>query len=66
MRTRVEMRTATTQYQEMNNEVETLRNGNAALETEVRRLRTDKHAIEAAARTRLNMVRANEMVVPIE
>jgi len=66
MRTRAEMRNATTQYQEMNNEVLNLRDGNAALEMEVRRLRTDTRAIESAARTRLNMVRANEIVVPVE
>jgi cell division protein FtsB len=66
MRTRAEMHNATAQYQEMNNEVLSLRDGNAALEMEVRRLRTDKSAIESAARTRLNMVRANEIVVPVE
>jgi cell division protein FtsB len=29
-------------------------------------LSTDTRAIESAARTRLNMVRANEIVVPVE
>lgn len=66
MRTRAEMRSASVQYQEMSSDVETLRNSNAALETEVRRLRTDPRAIESAARARLNMVRANEIVVPVE
>jgi cell division protein FtsB len=47
-------------------DVEQLRNSNAALETEVRRLKTDAHAIESAARARLNMVRANEIVVPVQ
>jgi cell division protein FtsL len=63
MRTRAEMRNATAQYQEMDKEVETLRNGNAALEMEVKRLSTDNRTIESAARDRLKMVRANEYVV---
>ncbi|HEY0003273.1 MAG TPA: septum formation initiator family protein [Pyrinomonadaceae bacterium] len=66
MRTHAEMRTASTQYEEMSKDVESLRNNNAALETEVRKLRTDPRTIEKAARTRLNMVRANEIVVPAE
>ena len=66
MRTHAEMRTASTQYEEMSKDVERLRNNNAALETEVRKLRTDPRTIEKAARTRLNMVRANEIVVPAE
>jgi cell division protein FtsB len=66
MRTRAEMHNASAQYQEMNKEVLSLRDGNAALELEVKRLRTDTRSIESAARTRLNMVRANEIVVPIE
>lgn len=66
LRTRAEMGTASAQYQEMSHEVENLRSGNAALEIEVRRLRTDPRAIESAARTRLNMIRANEIIVPVE
>ncbi|HEX8774610.1 MAG TPA: septum formation initiator family protein [Pyrinomonadaceae bacterium] len=66
MRTRAEVRAASEQFQSVGSEVETLRNSNAALEQEVRRLHTDPRAIESAARTRLNMVRANEVVVPVE
>ncbi len=66
MRTRAEMNTASQQYERMTAEVESLRNGNAALAQEVNRLRDDPRAIEAAARTRLNMVRANEIIVPVE
>ena len=66
MRTRAEVRAASEQFQVVGSEVETLRNSNAMLEQEVRRLHTDPRAIESAARTRLNMVRANEVVVPVE
>ncbi|HEY0544955.1 MAG TPA: septum formation initiator family protein [Pyrinomonadaceae bacterium] len=66
MRTHAEMNSASQQYEKMNSEVETLRNNNAALAGEVRRLRDDPRAIESAARTRLNMVRANEIIVPVE
>ncbi|HYE65592.1 MAG TPA: septum formation initiator family protein [Pyrinomonadaceae bacterium] len=66
MRTHAEMRAASQQYEQMNADVEMLRSSNAALELEVRRLRTDPRAIESAARTRLNMVRPNEIVVPVE
>jgi len=61
-----EMRTASDQYQRINGDVERLRSTNAQLQTEVQRLRSDPRAIEAAARARLNMVRANEIIVPVE
>ncbi len=66
MRTRAEMRVASRQYQNISTDVSALRNTNAALELEVRRLHSDPRIIESAARTRLNMVRANEIVVPVE
>jgi cell division protein FtsB len=66
MRTRAEIRAASEQYQVVGAEVETLRSTNAAIEQEVRRLHTDPRAIESAARTRLNMVRANEIIVRVE
>lgn len=66
MRTHAEMRAATDQYERINTDVERLRSSNAQIETEVQRLRTDPRAIEAAARSRLNMVRANEIIVPVE
>lgn len=61
-----EKRSASDQYERINTDVEKLRSANAQLETEVQRLRTDPRAIEAAARSRLNMVRANEIIVPVE
>jgi cell division protein FtsL len=66
MRTHAELRAASQQYQKINSEVETLRNSNAALASEVKRLRTDKRSIEAAAREQLKMARVNEIIVPIE
>ena len=66
MRTHAEMRSAEQKYERMNTDVEELRNTNMALKQEVERLRTDPRTIEAAARARLNMVRANEIVVPVE
>jgi len=66
IRAQAEMRTASQTYEKASTDVEQLRGSNAALETEVRRLKTDSRAIESAARARLNMVRANEIVVPVQ
>lgn len=66
MRTHAEMRLASEQFGKISADVEMLRNNKSALEREVKRLRTDPRAIESAARARLNMVRANEIVVPVE
>lgn len=66
MRTNAQMRTAGQRYVQTSVDVETLRNTNESLRREVERVRQDPRAIEAAARTRLNMVRANEIVIPVE
>ena len=66
MRTRTEMNTASHQYVSIQTNVEELRSGNQALRIEVDQLRNDPRAIESAARSRLNMVRTNEIVVPVE
>jgi cell division protein FtsB len=56
---------AAQQHEKLNADVEALRHTNGALEQEVSRLRqSDRNAIETEARTRLNMVRPNEIVVP--
>lgn len=57
---------AAIQFEENKKEVETLRNTNNALKEEVKRLQSDPRTIEAAARTRLNMVRENEIIVPVK
>jgi len=66
MRTRTRMSLASQQYFRMQTDVDQLRNNNQALRIEIERLTSDPRMIEAAARTRLNMVRANEIVVPVE
>ncbi len=66
VRTHAEMNKAELKYEHMSMDVEQLRNTNASIQREVEQLRTNPRAIESAARARLNMVRANEIVVPIE
>jgi cell division protein FtsB len=66
MRTHAEMRAASQQYEKTNSEVESLRNRNASLASEVQRLRSDPRSIESASREHLKMVRPNEIIVPIE
>jgi cell division protein FtsB len=66
MRTRAKVQIASQQLNSMQTDVEALRNVNRTLKAEVQRLRTDPRTIELAARARLNMVRSNEYVVPIE
>jgi cell division protein FtsB len=66
MRTHAEMRGAEQKVSQIRAEVQTLTNTNDSLKREVQRLQNDPHTIEAAARARLNMVRANEIVVPVD
>jgi len=66
MRTRAKVHVAAQQLSVMQTDVEALRNVNQSLKTEVQKLRTDPRTIELAARARLNMVRSNEYVVPVE
>jgi cell division protein FtsB len=66
MRTHAGMRSAEGEFRQVSAEVQTLRDRNAMLRHEVERLKADPQAIESAARERLNMVRANEVVVPLD
>jgi cell division protein FtsB len=66
MRTKIRVSLASQQYVRMQTDVEGLRNANQSLRMEIEKLRTDPRTIESAARSRLNMVRANEIVIPIE
>jgi len=66
MRTRARVHVAAQQLTAMQTDVEALRSLNQSLKSEVERLRTDPRTIELAARARLNMVRSNEFVVPVE
>ena len=66
MRTRARVHVAAQQLTVMQTDVEALRNVNQSLKAELERLRTDPRTIELEARSRLNMVRSNEFVVPVE
>ncbi len=64
VRMRSELNFSTQQYQRTASEIETLRRGNASLGMEIRRMTNDPSMIESAARSRLSMVRPNDIVVP--
>lgn len=66
MRTRAKVQVASQQFSVMQSDVEALRNINESLKAEVEQLRNNPRAIESAARARLNMVRSNEYVVPVD
>lgn len=66
MRTRAKVQVAAQQLTAMQSDVEALRSVNQSLKSELDKLRTDPRTIELAARARLNMVRSNEFVIPVE
>ena len=66
MRTHARAIAAAEQLSVVETDVQALRSVNEALRVEVQRLHTDPRTIENEARTRLNMVRPNEFVVPVE
>jgi cell division protein FtsB len=66
MRTYAARGAAVQKYEQMETEVQNIRDRNASLRRDVERLRKDPRTREAAARERLNMVRANEIVVPLD
>ena len=66
LRTHAEMRAAGQRVEQASADVQSLRNTNESLRREVQRLRSDSRAIESAARSRLNMVRPNEIVIPVD
>jgi cell division protein FtsB len=65
-RTGADFNLAAQKYETLNREVTAMRRSNAALAREIERLKSDPRAIEVAARERLKMVRADEIVVPIK
>jgi cell division protein FtsB len=66
MRTRTKMSSASQQYAQMQSDVEALRGTNRFLRSEIEQLQSNPRVIEAAVRSRLHMVRANEIVIPVE
>jgi cell division protein FtsB len=66
MRTHAARGAAEQKFTQMETEVQSIRDRNTSLRRDVERLRNDKRVQEAAARERLNMVRANEIVVPLD
>jgi cell division protein FtsB len=65
MRTRAASAAAEQKFVQMETDVESIRDKNVSLRRDVERLHRDPRAKEAAARERLNMVRANEVVIPL-
>ncbi len=65
MRTHARMLSAKQEFGQMSTDVEKIRGQNEALRQQVTRLTNDRRAIETLARERMNMVRANEVVVPL-
>ena len=66
VRMRTEFEFSSRQYQQADSEVATLRRNNAALGNEIKRITYDPGLIETFARSRLGMVRPNDIVVPIQ
>ena len=66
MRTHAARGAAELRFEQMTTEVHSIRETNEALRRDVERLQRDPRTKEAAARVRLNMVRANEVVVPLD
>jgi len=62
-RSRSQLKTSSLQYYKMVSEIDLLRRHNASLESEINQLNTDARLIECEARSRLGMVRPNEIVV---
>ena len=65
MRTHARMVSAEQEFGLLSTDVEKIRSQNEALRQEVGRLSDDPRAIETAARDRMNMTRANEVVHPL-
>jgi cell division protein FtsB len=66
MRTHAARGAAEQRFAQMETDVQSIRQKNEALRRDVERLHIDPRTREAAVRTRLNMVRANEVVVPLD
>lgn len=66
VRSRGELRASSTQRLKVESEIDSLREANQSLQRDIERLTKDPSAIELAARERLGMVKANDIVVTME
>jgi len=66
VRSRDEFRSSSGQYDRLVSEIDFVRGANASLLVEIHRLTNDPSTIELAARERLGMVKANDVVVTME
>ena len=66
LRSRAEFRSSSGQYDRLGSEIDFVRSANASLQVEIHRLTNDPSTIELAARERLGMVKANDVVVTME
>jgi cell division protein FtsB len=66
VRSRAESSASLLQFQQMNGEIYAARRVNDSLRLEIRSMTNDPNSIESAARTRLGMVRPNDVVIPLE
>ncbi|MFN2577345.1 MAG: septum formation initiator family protein [Pyrinomonadaceae bacterium] len=66
VRSRAEFRSFASQRETLASEIDLVRGANASLQVDIHRLTHDPNAIELAARERLGMVKANDVVVPME
>jgi len=66
IRSRGELRASSTQRLKVESEIQSLRDANQSLQRDIQRLTKDPSAIELAARERLGMVKANDIVVTME
>jgi len=66
VRSRTELKSSTIEYGRMTAEIASMRNANASLQIDIRRIASDPISIESAARERLGMVRPNDIVIPLE
>jgi len=66
LRARAELRASSSQRQMVESEIQSLRLGNEGLRMDIQRLTGDPSAIEFAARERLGMVKATDIVVTMD
>ena len=66
VRSSAEFRSSSGQRERLVSEIDVVRGANASLQMEIHRLTNDPNTIELAARERLGMVKANDVVVTME